>query len=212
MSEELIQNSPEWFAARLGRATASKIADIIAKTKTGWGASRANYAAQLVAERLTGQAQESYSNAAMKWGTETEPEARSAYAFHSDVTVTETGFVPHPRIAMSGASPDGLVADNGLVEIKCPSTATHIETLLGQGVPSKYTTQMQWQLACTDRSFCDFVSYDPRLPESMRLFVRRIARDQAMISDLEKEVRIFLAEVDETVARLTAIYGTPRAA
>jgi putative phage-type endonuclease len=212
MSDDLIQGSPEWFAERAGKATASRIADIIAKTKTGWGASRANYAAQLVAERLTGQVQESFSNAAMKWGTDMEPEARSAYAFHSNVTVGEIGFVPHPRIPMSGASPDGLVADNGLVEIKCPNTASHIETLLGQNVPAKYLTQMQWQMACTDRSFCDFVSYDPRLPETMRLFVRRVPRDQGVIRELETEVSAFLAGVAKTLADLRAVYEQDRAA
>lgn len=206
MSEELIQGSEEWLAARLGRATASRISDVVAKTKSGPSASRANYAAQLVAERLTGQAQESFSNAAMKWGTEMEPEARAAYAFHADVEVGTVGFVPHPTIGMAGASPDGMVAADGLVEIKCPNTATHIETLLGQSVPSKYTNQMQWQMACTGRLWTDFASYDPRLPESMRLFVRRVPRDPALISDLEKEVQIFLAEVDTTVARLRGIY------
>lgn len=208
MTEELIQGRAGWLKARLGRATASRVADIIAKTKTGWGASRANYAAQLVAERLTGEAQESYTNAAMKLGTEMEPEARAAYEFRTNEDVAQVGFVNHPRILMSGASPDGLVAADGLLEIKCPNTATHIDTLLGQSVPGKYVTQMQWQMACTGRQWTDFVSYDPRMPESMRFFVRRLARDNAAIANLEKLVCDFLAEVESTVIELRAVYKT----
>lgn len=204
MSE--IQRTDEWFAARLGKATASRIADIVARTKSGYSASRANYSAQLVAERLTGTVAESFSSAAMAWGTEKEPEARAAYEWETDATVTEVSFIDHPRIAMTGASPDGLVGDDGLVEIKCPNVATHIETLLGGTVPAKYVTQMQWQMACTGRRWCDFVSYDPRLPDEMRLFVQRVERDDARISELEKEVETFLAEVDDTVRRLRERY------
>jgi putative phage-type endonuclease len=206
------QRSPEWFAARCGKATASKIADIGARTQKGWGASRANYAAQLVCERLTGCPAETFSNAAMQWGTETEPEARRAYSFRQDVETEECGFYDHPTIAMSGASPDGLVADDGLVEIKCPNSATHIQTLLGGTVPEKYITQIQWQLACTGRQWCDFASYDPRLPESMRLFVQRIHRDDVEIARLEALVIDFLGEVDETVAQLRARYEAEKLA
>jgi putative phage-type endonuclease len=206
------QGTPEWFAARLGKVTASKVSDVIAKTKTGWGASRANYAAQLVAERLTGKPQESFSNAAMQWGTETEPEARRAYCFRQDVDTDECGFFDHPTIAMSGASPDGLVGEDGLVEIKCPNTATHIATLLGGTVPEKYRTQMLWQMACTGRQWCDFASYDPRLPESMRLFVQRVERDDAEIARLEAFVIDFLGEVETTVARLRELYEMREAA
>lgn len=212
MSGDIIQQSPEWFAARLGRVTASRVSDMIAKTKSGWGASRANYAAQLVAERLSGIAAESYSNAAMRHGTETEPEARAAYAFYADCAVQEVGFVPHPRIKMAGASPDGYVGDDGNVEIKCPNTATHIETLLGGAVPGKYITQIQFQLACTGRAWADFVSYDPRMPENMRFFVRRVMRDDTVIADLERETIAFLAEIDKTVSDLTARYGMALAA
>ncbi len=210
--EAIIQGSPEWFGARLGRVTASRVADVIAETKSGWGAGRANYMAQLVAERLTGEVAETFSNAAMKWGTEMEPEARAAYQFYRDALVVEVGFVPHPRIAMSGASPDGLVGEDGLVEFKCPNTATHIETLIGQAVPGKYITQMQWQMACTGRQWCDFGSFDPRLPEDMRLFVRRVDRDDALISDLEAKVSAFLAETDAKVEALTRLYSTAKAA
>ncbi len=202
----IAQGSPEWFAQRLGKATASRIADIVAKTKTGASASRTNYAAQLVAERLSKKPAESFTNGAMQWGTDTEPMARDAYRQQNLAAVEECGFVDHPTIVMSGASPDGLVDASGMVEIKCPNTATHIATLLGGSVPSKYIGQMQWQMACTGRAWCDFASYDPRLPETMRLFVKRIDRDDALIAELEAEVAAFLAEVDETVAKLRTAY------
>ena len=201
------QRSAGWFAERAGKVTASRIADLTARTKSGWGASRANYAAQLIVERLTDSPVETYQNADMRWGTETEPLARDAYAFHSDVEVIETGFVPHPKIAMAGASPDGLVGDVGLVEIKCPNTATHIETLLGESIAEKYVKQMQWQMACTKRSYCDFVSFDPRLPERMRIFVQRVHRDDKMIRTLESEVADFLQEVADKVAALHEKYA-----
>jgi len=200
------QRSPEWFQERLGKVTASRVADVIAKTKSGYSASRANYCAQLVAERLTGVAAESYTNGAMQWGVETEAEARTAYQFHADCDVSETGFHPHPSIEMSGASPDGLIGDDGLLECKCPNTSTHIETLLGGKVPEKYVTQIQWQLACTGRKWCDFVSYDPRLPERMKLFIHRVHRDETRIGELEGEVIGFLAEVDEKVKALSRKY------
>lgn len=196
------QGTDAWLAERMGKVTASRIADMMAKTKTGWGASRANYAAQLIAERLTGVPAESFSNAAMKWGTEIEPQARAAYEFYCGLSVTETGFVPHPAIDQSGASPDGMVSSDGLVEIKCPNTATHIETLLGGVVPGKYNYQMQWQMACTGRAWCDWVSFDPRMPESMRLFTKRVMRDAVLIRELETEIKAFLAEIDNTVSKL----------
>lgn len=208
----VIQGSPEWHAIRVGKVTASRVADVVAKTKSGWGASRANYMAELIAERLTGEAADRFTNAAMNWGTEKEPDARAAYEFFRDASVAEIAFAEHPTIKMTGASPDGLVADDGMVEIKCPNTATHLETLLTQAVPAKYITQMQWQMACTGRKWCDFASYDPRLPESMSLFVKRVERDDKMIFDLEKDVSAFLAELDEKLSKLNSIYGMQEAA
>lgn len=200
------QGSAAWFEQRRGKATASKIADIIATTKSGPSASRKNYLAQLVVERLTGTVEESYTNAAMQWGKDKEPEARAAYAFlHADgVSVGEAEFTDHPSIAMAGASPDGVVGWDGLLEIKCPNSATHIETLLGGKIDGKYITQMQWQMSCTGRAWCDFVSYDPRMPEHLAIWVKRVPRDEAMISELEGAVRTFLAEVSHTVAALEA--------
>lgn len=206
------QGSKEWKAERAGKATASRIADIIAKTKSGPSASRANYLAQLVAERLTGEPSEGFTSAAMAHGTATEPEARNAYAFATDADVVQVGFIPHPSIEWCGASPDGLVGDDGLVEIKCPNTATHIETLRGDGIDRKYVLQMQWQMACTGRKWCDFVSYDPRLPASMSLHIRRVERDDILIADVQREVSAFLKEVAETVAELQSKYELKDAA
>jgi len=199
------QGTPEWHAQRLGKATASRIADIIARTKSGYGASRANYLAELVCERLTGAPAERYSNAAMQWGTEKEPDARRAYEFISGADVALAEFVEHPRIAMAGASPDGYVGDVGLIEIKCPNSATHIETLLSRNVQEKYITQMTWQMACTGRSWCDFVSFDPRLPAHLQIFIRRVHADAARIAEMEREVEAFLSEVADTVAKLSAL-------
>jgi putative phage-type endonuclease len=203
MTEQIEQRSNAWFEARLGRVTASRVADVIAKTKSGYSASRDNYMAQLICERLTGQQGESFTNAAMTWGTETEPLARSAFEAYADVMVEEVGFVPHPSIEMSGASPDGLVGLFGMLEIKCPNTATHIDTLLSQTVPGKYITQMQWQMRCCERQWCEFVSFDPRLPQDLQLFVKRVEFDPEYVAMLEKEVIQFLAELDDKVNKLT---------
>jgi putative phage-type endonuclease len=200
------QQSNEWFTARLGKVTASRVADVIAKTKTGYSASRDNLMAQLICERLTGQKGESFTNAAMEHGTQTEPLARSAYENARSLLVKEVGFINHPRIEMSGASPDGLVAEDGLVEIKCPNTATHIDTLLSGKVPTKYITQMQWQMLCCQRKWCDFVSFDNRLPEHLQLFVQEVEFDPEYCAMLEKEVTQFLAELDSKVAKLKEKY------
>lgn len=195
------QGSPEWLALRCGKVTASRIADIIANGRGGQpSASRANYLAQLVAERLTCTVQESFINDAMRWGTEHEPIARAMYEIRNDVMVDQVDFIDHPAIAMSGASPDGLVGPDGLVEFKCPSTATHIETLLGGSIPGKYLYQMHWQMACTGRQWCDFVSFDPRMPDELQLFVQRVERPD--LTALEAAVSAFLEEVSSTVIQL----------
>jgi putative phage-type endonuclease len=205
MIEMMDQGSQEWFTIRIGKVTASRVADVIAKTKTGYSATRDNYMAQLVCERLTGQKGESFSNAAMQHGTDTEPLARASYEAYADVLVDEVGFVPHPTIDMAGASPDGLVGDDGLLEIKCPNTATHIETLLSQSVPGKYNTQMQFQMACTGRQWCDFVSFDNRLPAELQLFVKRVPRDEVFIRLIEAEIVQFLAELDDKINKLMKV-------
>jgi len=207
MNETAPQGSEAWSRARLGKLTASRVSDALARTKTGWGASRKNYMAELIIERLTGVPSDSYINDAMKFGIETEPQARSAYEFHYDVEVEKVGFIDHPKMPMAGASPDGLVGKDGLVEIKCPNSATHLDTLLNGTIPDKYIVQMQFQMAVTDRQWCDFISFDPRLPERMRLWVKRIDRDPSRINMLDHEGRQFLREVDEAMAGLTKAYG-----
>lgn len=200
------QRSHEWFQARIGKVTASRVADLMARTKSGYSASRANYMAELICERLTGMQAERFSNAAMQWGTDTEPQARDAYSFLTDYAVEEVGFIDHPGIASFGASPDGVVGSAGLVEIKCPNTATHIDTLLSETVPGKYVTQMQVQMACTGRAWCDFVSFDPRLPADLQMWVKRVERDAAFIEEMEGEVSAFLSELEAKVGALRSRY------
>lgn len=206
------QRSDEWFAARVGRVTASRVKDVLAKTKTGYSTSRANYMAQLICERLTGQTAPSFVNAAMQWGTDIEPQARAAYSLHAGVDVVEVGFVEHPTIAMAGASPDGLVGAEGLIEVKCPNTATHLDTLLSGEPSPDYYAQMQFQMACTGRAWCDFVSFDPRVPEHLRLFVGRVRRDDAWLQEAEAEIRKFLGELDAKIARLNELRPLAEAA
>jgi putative phage-type endonuclease len=206
------QGTTEWLSERAGKVTASKIADVMAKTKSGPGAARKNYMAQLLTERLTGEPTQGFTNAAMEWGTEQEPRARAMYSFHTGNSVLETGFVPHPEIERTGASPDGLVGDDGLVEIKCPNTATHIETLRGGKIDRKYLLQMHWQMICTGREWCDFVSFDPRLPEPMQLHVQRVERDAELVEEITAEVTQFLTELNEAEADLRARYEMKEAA
>jgi putative phage-type endonuclease len=199
---DIVQGTDDWHQLRLGKVTASRLPDVISKTKSGWAASRANYMAELIAERLTSIPTSSYFNAAMQWGTETEPTARTAYAFFRGTPVHEVGFVQHPDIEMAGASPDGLVDENGMVEFKCPNTATHIDTLTKRKIPARYITQMQWQMACACREWNDFVSFDPRMPEDLKMFVKRIPRDDERIRELEALVRQFLDEIADKIMQL----------
>jgi putative phage-type endonuclease len=205
-SAELNQSDDReaWLASRAGKFTASRMGDLTAKTKTGWGAGRKNYIAQLVAERLTGQSTPSFSSAAMQHGIDTEAEARCAYEFHADVDVVEVGFIDHPELEMAGASPDGLVGDDGMIEIKCPNTATHIDTLQSGKPDKKYFLQMQWQMECAGRKWCDFVSYDNRMPESLRLFITRIERDEEAIKELCEAVTEANIEVNAIINELQA--------
>lgn len=195
----IMQGTPEWLAARAGKVTASRINDVMAAKST---AAYRDYRAQIVAEILTGQPQESgFTNAAMQWGTEQEKFARAEYEMFCAWTVDEVGLVIHPTIEQGAASPDGLVSD-GLVEIKCPKTATHLQTLVDKKQPRQYENQMLWQMACTGRQWCDFVSYDPRLPEDLQLFVHRFDRDQERIDAIEEAVKQFLTEVNEMIDKI----------
>lgn len=205
------QHSPEWFAHRTGRVTASRIADVMAQTKSGPGAARKNYMADLIAERLTGERREGFSNAAMQWGTDTEPQARASYEFMTDLIVTEVGFIDHPVLLMAGCSPDGLVGEDGMLEIKCPNTATHLDTLLTGKIDGKYLKQMQFQMACANREWCDFVSFDPRLPAEMQIWIHRVQRDAETCAEIEEAVASFGAEVELMLADLRARYLTEAA-
>ena len=210
MNEE--QGTESWFANRLGKVTASRLADVLAKTKTGYSTSRNNYMTQLVLERITQTRAESYSNAAMQWGTDQEPFARAAYEGYTGQMVEEVGFMPHPNIDASGASPDGLVGDDGMVEIKCPSSSTALEVWLthsqgGNPVDAKYYAQMQWQMRCADRQWCDYVVFDPRMPAKAQLFIYRVERNADWLKTTEDEIVKFLAELDAKVVALKLIIG-----
>jgi putative phage-type endonuclease len=197
------QRSEEWFQARLGLVTASRVADVLAKIKSGESASRRNYKIQLVSERLTGERQETYINQAMQDGIDREQFARDRYVQQFG-EVEEVGFVKHPTLE-AGASPDGMVGDDGIIEIKCPMGSTHTETLMTQDIPSKYVPQVQFQLLVTGRKWCDFVSYNPMFPEHLQVFVKRIEADPAYQQELEAEVKQFLKEVDDVINKLKEI-------
>lgn len=200
--ETATQRDDDWYAARCGKATASRFRDVMARLKNGSpAADRQKYLTELVVERLTGQPATGYENAAMRWGTEQEAAARAAYEQRTGEVVDETGFVAHD-VLMAGCSPDGLIDWEGLIEIKCPfNSATHIETLLN-GMPAEHMPQIQGQMWITGREWCDFVSFDPRMPAELQLHVQRINRDPAFIADLERQVTEFLAEVGAQVEAL----------
>lgn len=202
---DVAQGSDDWHKHRCGSLGASQVHDVLAKTKSGYTAARANTKARMVAERLTGLTQETFKSSAMQWGNDTEPQARSAYEFITGKRVQVVGMFKLANLAGSHASPDGLVDNDGLIEIKCPNTATHIETLKTEKIDPKYITQMQWQMALTDREWCDFVSYDPRMPEDLSLFIKRVPRDPQAIADLMKQVEEFLGEVDADIKALEEI-------
>jgi len=199
------QGSDEWLSLRAGKVTASKITDVMAKLKSGKpAAGRTTYMGQLIAERLTGVKSDSFSNAAMQWGVETEPQAIAAYEFLNDVEVERISFADHPNIEFSGASPDGL-AGEGLLEIKCPNTATHIDYMISKTIPKKYIDQMQWQMACLSKNWCDFMSFDPRMPEHLNKLIIRVDRDNKYIEEMELEVIKFNSELDEKLKILDSL-------
>ena len=203
------QGTPEWFSERCGKITASRIADVMAIGKSSEAASRANYRAELIVQRLTGICDEKFTSAAMQHGIENEQFARAIYEINTGETVDQIAFVQHPEIKMSGASPDGLIGEDGLVEIKCPNTATHIDYLIKGKPPTKYQLQMLWQMACTGRKWCDFVSFDPRLPDELRFFCVRFELDELRIKEIERAVAEFDKEIEETINILRSLKKTP---
>lgn len=200
------QRSPEWFAQRLGKVTASCINDVVATLKSGGEpASRKNYRAQLATERLTGKQAQSFASAAMQWGTDCEPLAVAAYEALTGRFVDKAEFVDHPTIEQSGASPDGLIGVDGLLEVKCPNSATHFDWLLSGVIPPEHKNQMLWQMACTGRAWCDFVSYDPRMPEHAQLFIVRMPRDEDAIKAIGESVQAFNSEVAALCKKVNAM-------
>jgi hypothetical protein len=199
------QGTTAWKMERLGHITASRIADVLATVKTGEAKGREKYRWEIVTQRITNEITEGYTNEAMAWGTATEPQARVMYAIKNTTLVEQVGFVKHPTLQWVGASPDGLVDEDGLIEIKCPNTDTHLQTILGDKAPSKYVPQMQMQMWVTGREWCDFVSYDPRLPDDLSYFCKRVKRDNSFIAKMEVEVKQFLDEVANTLTVLKGI-------
>jgi len=193
------QGTPEWHQLRLGKVTASRVADILAKTKTGPSASRSNYLIELALQRVTKALEESYTNSAMEWGIQTEPQARVAYEVKTNNFVDQVAFIDHPTIANFGCSPDGLVGSDGLIEIKCPNSATHWSYIKDNAPPNKYFIQMQAKMAVTGAKWCDFVSFDPRMPERSQLLIVNVPRDPEFISSMEEEIKQFLSEVEVEV-------------
>lgn len=207
LGQEVTQGTQEWFESRLGKATASRFKDIMTTVKYGEAATVRNYRAELVVERLTGEKAEGFSSAAIQWGIETEDTARLRYELETGNEVTECGFFEHKTL-LAGASPDGLIGDEGLLEIKAPNPATHIETLKVQNVPKVYYWQVMGQMWITGRKWCDFVSFDPRLPANAQLFIKRIERDDSAIDDLEEAVKNFLDSVNTEVQFIQQYTGS----
>lgn len=209
MTENIEQRSDEWYAARCGSLGASAIADALSKTKEGKpGSTSLNLRAKLVVERLTGIQEDGFKSGAMQHGIDNEDAARMAYEAHTGEFVTQVGLYKHPNLNGTHASPDGLVGEDGLVEIKCPNSATHIETLKTGKIPTKYQYQMQWQMRCTDRQWCDYVSFDPRLPDHLKLWVKRVYRDNVKLAELEASVEEFLDGVQQDLDALSKIGGS----
>ena len=196
------QGSEAWAAARCGIVTASRCSDVIAMTKKGEAAPRRDYRSELIVEILTGQPYPQYVSQEMQWGIDQEPFARAAYEIQRDLLVETCGFVLHPTVARFGASPDGLVGEDGMLQIKCPNTRTHLAWMLAGTVPVEHCPQMLGEMACTGRDWCDFVSFDPRLPSHLQLFVRRFERNDALIEKLETVIVRFNAEIDEVLGAL----------
>lgn len=192
------QRSPEWFAARLGRLTASRASDMLAIGKAG----RKNLTAQLVCERLTGQPQEdAFVSAAMQRGMDCEPQAFAAYEAVTGNVARTVGFIQHDALLV-GCSPDGLVDDDGVLELKCPNSATHLEYLKARTVPDKYLPQLLHTLWVTERAYCDFVSFDDRFPSALQVFHVRMTRDDKAIAIYAKAAQAFLQDVDNEVLSL----------
>lgn len=199
----ILQRSGGWFADRCGKVTASRIKDIGAKPVKGKKYNALTLT--ILSERITGVQEETPTSKAMQWGIDQEENAIAAYENETGNFVKGTGLIDHPVIKLSGASPDGLVNLDGQIEVKCPSTATHLNTLLTKEIPVEYIPQITWQLACTRREWCDFVSYDPRLPEHLQLVVIRVNAEDLDIAGIEQSVIQFNQKIHQIIAELNPV-------
>lgn len=194
------QHTPEWWADRCGKATASRMGDLTRTLKKGgWAADRQNYLREKVAERVTGKNRDRRKVASLDHRLELEPDARAAYEFYYDTEIKLVGFVDHPRIPMAGCSPDGLVGDEGGVEIKCCDSEGHLDIITAEAIDPDYLYQIHFNIACTDRQWWDFIAFNPDMPEEGKLWVKRIERDETIIAWMEQAVIDFNAEVDRKV-------------
>lgn len=203
---QIQQQTAEWLQERTGRITASRVKDVMARLKNGAPASeRKRYLIELVSERLTGMAAEHYVTPAMDWGSEQERHARAAYEVESGNEVDKVGMAIHPNIPCFSASPDGSIGADGLFEAKCPTTPKHLEWMLAGEVPDEHKDQCYAEMACWEREWVDFVSFDPRVPERHQLLIKRLPRDDKRIAEIEFAVAEFNAEVDDMIARLNGL-------
>jgi hypothetical protein len=204
----MLQGTDEWRQARCGSVGASDAPRVVRRIKSGgYSADRESLLWEKVIERVTGVPFEIPKSFAMNQGTEREPDGRLTYSIIKGVEVLEVGIVPHPTIKGAHCSPDGFVGAKGLVELKCPEKKAHGELLINETISNDYLVQMMWQLGCTARDWCDFVSFNPDFPRAMQLFVKRVPRDQTLIAELEREISTFIKEVDRKVEQLARRYA-----
>ncbi|MFU8928327.1 lambda exonuclease family protein [Acinetobacter puyangensis] len=199
----LLQRNDGWFASRVGKMTASQIKDIDAKPQKGKAYNAVTL--KILTERLTGVAAETPTTQQMQWGIDNEVHAIGEYEILTEQFVRGCELIDHHAIAMSGASPDGLVGEDGQIEVKCPNTTTHINTLLTREIPNEYVPQITWQLACTRRKWCDFISYDPRMPIGLQIIVIRVFAKDLDISGYEQKVILFNRQVDQAISDIKSV-------
>jgi len=203
-NKELIQGSDEWFAVRNGKITASKLSDLMRKTKYGESTYKSRLRMELAIERITGKsASDNFMNKAMHDGVEREPDARKLFEAVTGKEVALCGSFDHPEVVNSSASPDGLLrGENAVLELKCPTHITHAKNLLSETMPKNYEYQVQWQIACTESEYAYFASYHPDFPPELRLKWVKVLRDNIMILDIEDAVRQFDIEVEDLIIKL----------
>ncbi len=205
---EMEQRTAEWFQARLGKVTASNVYNVLSKTAKGLPTSKyEDYKTKLMTERLIEEISQSYTTPAMQWGIAYEENALREYEFIYDAEVTRCGFIPHPKMKMAGASPDGLIGEDGLIEVKCPQSTTHLRFFMYDEIKPEYIAQMQFQMACTGRKWCDFISYNPNFvgkSTGLRMKVKRVLRDEKHIEEINKAVEIFLGEIEQEMQKILA--------